>query len=268
MKAILRILGAVVFFVGSWLLLAQVNWVEHFGVKEITESSEEKLSEFIKEHIERSEEVIRDKEVLNTIDSILNTITKDNFINKDDIKVIVVNNEVVNAYALPSEYMVLNSGLIKACNSAEALAGVMAHELGHIQMQHVKKKLLKEVGVAVLVSSTSGGGGEVIQQITKTLSSTAYDRSLEEEADEKAVTYMINAEIDPEPLAEFFYELSMKEPEFMSKLDWVSTHKNSEERAEEIVTRLKSESYDVRPVLQPGSWKALQEKLKELGEDD
>lgn len=255
-------------FVGSflifWLLLAQIDWMERLSINEVSQNTEEKLSEFIKEQIERSEDVIKHKDIINTIDSLVHIIADANDMESKELKVVVVNNSQVNAFALPKGYMVINSGLIAACKSPEALCGVIAHELSHIELKHVERKLLKELGVAVLISSTTGGGGDMVKEIIKVLTSTAYDRSLEQEADENAVAYLIKAQIDPEPLAAFFYELSLSEPEMMAKLNWVSTHDDSKERAESIMEQIDEQEFRARPVLDQTTWDKLKLNIEEF----
>ncbi len=177
MKVLGKGLLLVLIFVGGWLLLSQINFREWWGIDKASEKSEERISEFIKENLERTEDIIKDKKVTQKLDSLLERITDRNNLNRNEIKLIILNKPEVNAFALPTDYLVVNSGLIQACESPEALSGVLAHELGHMQLNHVRKKLIKELGLAVLISSTSGGGGEVVRQVTQTLSSTAYDRS-------------------------------------------------------------------------------------------
>lgn len=265
MKIVVKFIILIATFIGGWFLLSQIDWVEKWGVKRVSEDSEEKISEFIKENIERTEEIVKDREVIETIDSLLKRITKRNNLRREDIKLVILNKSEVNAFALPTDYLVINSGLIKACESPEALTGIMAHELGHIQLNHVRRKLIKELGLAVLVSSTSGGGGEVIKQITHTLSSSAYDRSLEMEADEQAFDYLLKANVNPEPLAEFFYSLAMDQPDIVSDLQWLNTHPDSKERAEIIVQRLSSENKanEFEQIIDPSSWSKLQEIIAE-----
>ena len=74
------------------------------------------------------------------------------------------------------------------------LSGVIAHELAHIEKKHVIKKLTREIGLSVLVSVISGQSDPgVISQIAKTLSSSAFDRKMEKEADMVGVQYLLNA---------------------------------------------------------------------------
>jgi len=266
MKTILRGILLLLLFVGGWFLLSQIDYMERWGIKKMSEKSEAKLSEFVKENIERTEEVIKDEAIKNKVDSILKKVLRDNHFEDDQVKLMLINKTEVNAFALPSGYIIIHSGLIARCETPEALAGVMAHELGHIKLNHIRKKLIKELGLAVVISSTGGGSGEAARQITKTLSSSAYDRSLEQDADKEAVKYLINAEIDPEPLATFFYLLSADQPDFMSDFAWLSTHPASEDRAEEIITLKNNYEFDgqFKSPLSDAGWQDLQNSLNDL----
>ncbi|MBK6265036.1 M48 family metallopeptidase [Marivirga sp. S37H4] len=266
MKIFSRFLILAAVFIAFWLGLAEVNWMQMFRVEEATDSMEEKLTEIVKESIERSEEIIKDKEITSVIDSIVHKIAKKNYIDEDRLNVLIVQNSQVNAFALPDNHLVIYTGLINACDNPEALSGVIAHEMAHIQLNHVMKKLVKEVGISVLFSMTSNGGGEVLREVSRTLTSSAYDRSLEEEADQKALLYLLNANIDPRPLADFFYQLSLEEPDFASKLGWLSTHPDSKERAEKIINDLENQMKQFKPVLSEQSWKSLQENIEKRKE--
>jgi predicted Zn-dependent protease len=125
------------------------------------------------------------------------------------------------------------------------------------------KKLIKEVGLSALISITTGNSGsEIIKQTAKLLSSTAYDRNLEREADRKAVEYMVKAHIDPEPYANFLYKLSENNSQIENQLIWISTHPESKERAEFIIEYSREMSKTFQPILTQQSWNKLQELLK------
>lgn len=259
MKILIRFFVFVISFFALWMAMAQINWMEILNVKEASDTTEEELTRIIKESIERTEEIIEDAEVKQVIDSIVDKLGKESYLNTEELTVMVVNNPQVNAFALPDDHIIIYSGLIKECGSPEALSGVIAHEMAHIELNHVMKKLIKEVGVSVLFSMTSGGGGQVMHALT----SSAYDRSLEEEADKHAVQYLLNANINPNPLADFFYQLSLDEPEFASGLGWVSTHPNSKERALEIIEQVKNKGDIYRPVIAESSWNLLKERVEQ-----
>ena len=105
-------------------------------------------------------------------------------------------------------------------------------------------KLVKEIGLSVLISmSTGNGNAETIKAAIKQLSSSAYDRKLETEADLAAVDYLIKAGIDPKPFANFIYRLPDKSKNLPHQIYWISTHPESKERAEKIIERIKGKSF-------------------------
>jgi beta-barrel assembly-enhancing protease len=125
------------------------------------------------------------------------------------------------------------------------------------------KKLVKEIGLSVLISMTTGNsGGEIIKETAKMLSSSAFDRSLEKEADIKAVDYMIKANVNPEPFANFLYKLSEKEHEVTKYMTWISTHPDSKERAEYIVEYSKGKLKDFKSILSIETWNQIQLEIK------
>jgi beta-barrel assembly-enhancing protease len=256
------LLAALLF--GAWFGLSKVNWVGVFGVKKITESTEEKVGDLIWEFFNKSEKEIKDKEIVAKVDSILSQICKKNKIDRKKIKFHVLKKDEVNAFALPANRLIIFSGLIDACENEEELAGVMGHELAHIEKQHVMKKLVKEIGLSVLVSMSTGGGGDAVREAARLLSSSAFDRNLEREADRTSVDYLVNAEIDPEPFANFLYRLSTEGPSLPKQLSWLNTHPDSEERAKLIIEYIGEREIEKNKVLYEGSWENLKRQLKEL----
>ncbi len=267
MKLVFKLTALVIVFVVCWLALAQINWMQVLEVRRTSDNVEEKITEMIKESIERSEEVIKDDEIQSVIDSLVKRITIANTMYGEELTVLVVDNPQINAFALPDNHIIIYSGLIKAGDKPEALGGVIAHELAHIRLNHVMKKLVKEVGISVLFSMTSNGSGEVLKQVTQTLTSSAYDRTLEEDADEKAFQYLISADVDPAPLADFFYGLSLEEPSFASKLQWLNTHPQTKERAEIIIDKLSDTKHEFLPLLGDSTWVSLKENILDVKSD-
>tara|TARA_B110000208_G_C11583929_1_gene363618 strand:- start:441 stop:791 length:351 start_codon:yes stop_codon:yes gene_type:complete len=115
--------------------------------------------------------------------------------------------------------------------------------------------------------TTGSGGPEIIKETAKMLSSSAFDRSLEKQADIKAVDYLISAKVNPEPFANFLYNLSDKEYATSQYLNWISTHPDSRERAEYIIEYSKNKSIDYEPILSHGTWEKLKIELNNLQEN-
>lgn len=147
---------------------------------------------------------------------------------------IIHNDNVLNAFAAPGGYMYFYTGLIKYLDNEAQLAGVMAHEMAHADRRHSTDNLTKVYGIQILLSALLGDNPETIAEIAaglaQGLSSLAFSRKNEYEADEFAVKYMYDTSYDPRGIAGFFEKLegSSHPPEFLS------THPSPENRLEEI----------------------------------
>src|SRR5690606_33417329 len=210
----------------------------------------------------KSDREVKDKLVTHSLDSILVKLCDHNDIPKEGIKLHILENNEVNAFALPDGHLVVYTGLIAACESPEELAGVMAHELAHIELDHVMKRLVKEVGLSVLIATATGsGGGEAIGEIARLVSSSAFDRRQEKEADMTAVDYMAAADIDPEPFGEFLYRLGGESGRMNEYLAWISTYPDSRERGEYIIGYAREKAYTPEILLVEETWKDIRSSV-------
>lgn len=263
-KPIIQGLITIFLFFGIWYALTQVDWLNIFKVQQVTDKTEQKLGELFWEDFKSSEKEIKSTHVVNSVDSIVTHICKANKIDRNQLKIHVLNQDDINAFALPNGHLILYSGLILTSENQEELAGVICHEIAHIELNHVMKKLVKEIGLSVLISMTTGNSGaEVIKETAKMLSSSAFDRSLEKEADIKAVDYLINANVNPAPFADFLYKLSDSEHDAAEYLTWLSTHPDSKERAEYIIEYSKGKLTEHKPILSNETWDKLKAALKD-----
>lgn len=263
-KTIVQGIVTILVFLGTWCALTQIDWVTLFKIEQATKNTEQKLGELFLDVFKASDKEIKNSLVINPVDSIVAHICSANKIDREKIKVYVLDKDEVNAFALPDGHIVIYSGLILNSNNPEALAGVICHEIAHIELNHVMKKLAKEVGFSVLISMTTGTSGtEIIKETAKMLSSSAVDRSLEREADLKAVEYLVKANVNPEPFANFLYELSYPEFTAAKYLAWISTHPDSKERANYIVELSRDKARSYEPLLAGATWDKLKMTLSE-----
>ena len=123
----------------------------------------------------------------------------------------------------------------------------------------MSRKIVKELGISLLLAIVSGGDPGLINQAIQYLASTSYDRSLEREADDKAVDYLLNAAIDPLGFARFLEKIA--EEDAGQVPGWISTHPDPRERAAELRSRLAGRYYDRQPVLTAAGWQQLQRAL-------
>jgi predicted Zn-dependent protease len=253
-------------FFATWCLLAQIDWVTRLRIQKVTDKTEERLGKLLLDNFRKSDKEITDTLVLNSIDSIIGKICFANEINRKFIKVHVLNKDDINAFALPNGHLIIYSGLIITSKKEEELSGVICHELAHINLNHVSQKLVKEFGLSVIISMTAGSGGsDIIRKAAKVLSSSAFDRRLEKEADIKAVEYLVKAKIDPQPFAEFLYKLADKENDTPKYLTWISTHPDSKERAAYINELCRDKNSKYEKIVTSDNWIKLKENLNKAG---
>ncbi len=118
---------------------------------------------------------------------------------------------LVNAFALPGGRMVFSAGLIENAGSADEVAGVMAHELGHVAHRHPEAAIVRVYGMQVFMSVfTAGQGADTISNIAGLLAVLRYSRAAEVEADAYAVEVLDNAKVNPKGLQTFFRRLLKK----------------------------------------------------------
>ncbi len=262
-KLLLQLIILLLLFFGVFFGLTRVDWLTLLRIEKATRTTEEKLGDLIWDMIKKSEKIVEDEQITAPVDSMLTRICRDNNLDRSTIKMHVIRKSEINAFALPDKRLLIYTGLIEDCENEAELCGVIGHELAHIQKNHVMKKLMKEIGLSVLISITTGGNAEVVSEIIRMLSSSAYDRGLEKEADLASVDYLINAEINPEPFAEFLYRMAEVTENLPKAIYWVSTHPDSEERAIAILKYIEDKEVDYRPVLSEEEWNTLKENIKE-----
>jgi len=263
-KLLFELLLFVALLGSVWFILSKIDWMTLFKVDQTTQNVEEKVGDLFWKLMKRSEKEITSPALVSPVDSLLIQICIKNNIDRTKIKFHFIQKDEINAFALPNNHLIVYSGLIDACENESELCGVLSHELAHMEMDHIMNKLVKDFGLSALISmSTGNGNSELIKETIKHLSSTAYDRSLESEADMTAVEYLIKANIDPEPFANFLHRLSNRDKNLPSQVYWISTHPDSKERAAKIIETIKNRTVLKIPVLSQSGWALLKKRLKE-----
>ena len=252
-------------FLAVLLVFAQVDWMRVFGLHHSI--IEEKLGDVYWDLFSHSEEFIEQPEAVAPIDSMLAVLCRANGIDRNRVQLHLVQSEEINAYACPGDHLVVYTSLVGACTRPEELCGVLAHELAHITSGHVMRKLIKEIGLTTLTVLVSGnGGGEAFGEVMRVLSSTAYDRSLEREADQLAITYLLQSGVDPRPLGDFLLRISADE-ELPSFAEWISTHPDSEKRSRWIYQRadeVGTKKSSCAPLMTQEEWDSYQQRMKKF----
>ena len=141
----------------------------------------------------------------------------------------VIEQKEINAFALPGGPVFVNVGTILAADNEAQLAGVIAHEMSHVYMQHSAKQMHQNLGPSIIaglgeiLGSMVGGVGGALASIGGQMVggrwSMKYSRADEAQADAVGAIIMYKAGYDPRQLAVFFQKLEQQGgsgPQFLS----------------------------------------------------
>ncbi len=263
-KILLKILLLIGGMVAAVLIIGQINFQSATdGADELIDLQEEKLGEALLKVFNAEHRTVKDSGKLEPVLRITEKICEGNEMDCDELKVHLLNRGMVNAFALPGGNVVLFTELVAVCENAEELAGVIAHEIAHVKLDHIRRKLMREVGISIAVGIAGGSaGGEAARQVASILASSSYGRQLENEADEQAVIYLSNAGIDPNGLAELLNRMAGHDEELPAGAYWFSTHPNPNERVRAIREKAWSlEETEFEPLYSKEEWGQYLEKL-------
>ncbi len=150
----------------------------------------------------------------------------------------VVNIDEINAFAVPGGFIYLNRGLIERTENLSELAGVVAHEIGHVEARHSVEMLERlqaaQAGVAVasiLLGTAPEGLAGVALDVGGAAWFASHSREAEREADALAVQMLPGAGIHPGGIVTFFEKLLEERQRSPSRVEqWFSTHPLTETR--------------------------------------
>lgn len=128
-----------------------------------------------------------------------------------DFRFTILNTPVVNAFALPGGYIYLSRGLLALADSEAELAGVLAHEIGHVTARHAARRYSRHVlanfGAELLDLVTIGGMAEAARAEADAYIQ-GYTRDQEFEADSLGLRYLRAAGYDPGAVPRFLNKLA------------------------------------------------------------
>jgi predicted Zn-dependent protease len=125
---------------------------------------------------------------------------------RDDIWITVADAPIPNAFALPDDSIVVTDDLIQMTEHPDELIGVIAHEIAHIEHNHVMTNIIRQMGAGIFFDVVFGGAGagQAIAIASVNLASLRYSRGDEADADARGLDYLDAAGIDSGGLARLF----------------------------------------------------------------
>ncbi|RLK48252.1 putative Zn-dependent protease [Alkalispirillum mobile] len=185
----------------------------------------------------------------------------------------LVEDDNINAFAMPGGYIGINTGLIDAARTESELAAVMAHEIAHVTQRHIARhyatarrlnlQTAASLLAAVLIgaydpqagsaAAMAGLGGTLQQQLN-------YSRAFEREADRVGLRILARSGLDPQGMPGFFERLLEASRYRERAPEYLSTHPLTENRVSE--SRARAEAYETGEPLESGQFHLIQARLR------
>jgi predicted Zn-dependent protease len=135
------------------------------------------------------------------------------------VRVVVIDWNLVNAFAVPGGQIILTRGLLQKVASPDEVAGVLSHELGHVLELHPEAGLVRAMGLAAAAQLMFAGSTGTATNIGLLLTQLRYTRVAEGEADTHAIRILKSAQISPKGFGDFFERLEPKSADPPGKAD-------------------------------------------------
>jgi len=190
----------------------------------LSKNDEARLGRAIMAQIRRSGQVVEDPLVTEYVNEIGHRIAAQ--ANNDgiyDFSFFVIEDPVVNAFALPGGFIGVHTGLLEATRNEDELAGVLAHEVSHVTQRHIARSIHSgqrqsimsmAIMLGAILAAAAGAGGDAVQGAIAVAQGTAaqqqinFTRSNEYEADRVGIAALAAAGFDPQGMASFFEVIS------------------------------------------------------------
>ena len=160
----------------------------------------------------------------------------------------VLNSPIVNAFATPGGYVYITRGLLALANSEAEVAGVLAHEIGHVAARHAAERESQAVLASIpgILTGVVTGSDTLSQAVNSGASAhlQSYSRDQEYQADLLGVRYLSRTNYDPLGMASFLTQLQANErldaavmgrPEMADQFSIMSTHPRTADRIQRAI---------------------------------
>jgi predicted Zn-dependent protease len=154
--------------------------------------------------------------------------------------------KTVNAFATPGGYLYVYTGLLLQTDNEAELAGVMAHETGHVVARHSARNMVATYGLQAVSQMVVGQNPSLLENIASGIATKGlllkHSRSDETEADEYGARYASAAGYDPHGLVTFFQRLQAKEGQVPGALVFLSDHPATPDRVSHVSAYITQQS--------------------------
>jgi beta-barrel assembly-enhancing protease len=162
------------------------------------------------------------------------------------LEVTVVNDSMVNAFALPGGHMVVFTGILQKMKKKEELVALLGHEVAHITERHTLKNLAKSISnylMVTIVTSDVNGIVALLAEQANSINNLKFGRELEKEADLKGLETMEHNHLDKNGMPALMQTLQNEMEKMLKGQEipsFMSSHPPTKERISYTKTLAKS----------------------------
>jgi len=173
---------------------------------------------------------------------------------------LIMDTDEINAFAAPGGFILISRGMLRCCRNEDELAAVLAHEVGHVQLEHglraIKKSRWTSAFTILGAETAKNLGGQqlaelttifegTISDVTSTMVNSGYARTLEREADAAAVTIMRRIGYNPTGLVNMLTEMGRRLEK--DTRGFAKTHPAPQDRVKDINRELGAAAAPIAP---------------------
>ena len=217
---------------------------------QIPPETEAQLGGTVFEQIAAEKNIIDDPLIVEQLDRLAEPLILAIDSDRYEFHFTIIEDESINAFALPGGYMAIHTGLILKADRPEEVLGVMAHELAHVTEQHSMRILIKQIGLRAFLSFFLGDLASVTDILVANAPSLLhlkFSRDHETEADAVGFEYLERANIDPSGMVGFFQKIKEEHEEsgmsMEGALSILSTHPATDDRIAHLSDLIENESH-------------------------
>jgi predicted Zn-dependent protease len=206
------------------------------GVNFYSIEKEIALGKGLAQEVERQAKIIDDPIVAEYVNRIGQNIVRNSDAEVPFV-IKVIDDESVNAFALPGGFFFVNSGLILKAETEAELAGVMAHEIAHVAARHgtrqdTRGQIANLASIPLIfMGGWTGYGIRQAAQLAIPLGFLTFSRGFEKEADNLGLQYLYKTGYDPVAFVDFFEKIQALEKKKKGTISQLfSTHPMTEDR--------------------------------------
>ncbi len=220
----------------------------------LTVAEEKSLGAEVQREVRKQFTMMRDHVVVNYVRQLGDDLVRSARPTPFEIRFYVVEDENLNAFAVPGGAIYVHTGLIQAVESADELAGVVAHEIGHVTARHTAQLANRSRGagfaaqfIGMIVYILTGNpyaanAGDLAATIAATAYTTTFTREYEREADQLAIETLVGSGWDPTGMIRMFETLKTEAGGRGGGPQFLSSHPATDERIANVRSQIAAAS--------------------------